>query len=96
MVGTGFERHVDMGAHKRLRPVPPRLRVAQGHDFGMRSAGLLGVSCAEQPALAVSDHAADPGIGVAEADGLTRQGQRHVHGFGGREVAVGVQDGVSK
>ncbi len=38
--------------------------IAQGHDFGVRAAGLLGVALADQFAVCVGDGAADARIGV--------------------------------
>ena len=63
------------------------LRVAQGHDFGVGSAGTLRMALAQQLAIGVGDDAADMGIRRAQGQALMgkRQGLGHVgvHGADG-------------
>jgi hypothetical protein len=66
LVGAGLQRDPGGGA---AHIVPARSDIAQGHDFRMRTAGLLGVALAQHIACGAGDDAADPGVGIAKALG---------------------------
>ena len=68
------------------------LSVLQGHDFGMRTAGTLGMSLSQHLALRIHNDAAHPRIGRGDAHGLCGQIERPLHGLAGwqRAVEVGV------
>ncbi len=66
MVGTGFQRHVGRGAFDGFTA---SLCIAQGHDFGVRATGLLGVALANHPAVGGGEDAANAGVGVGKLSG---------------------------
>jgi len=76
VVRAGFQAHAGRCAPHRLAV---RSGVAQGHDFRVRSAGLLGVAAADHAAIGAGDDAADAWVGVRQPDRLLRQRQRVAH-----------------
>jgi hypothetical protein len=64
VVGTGFQRHVGRGAFDGFTA---SLRIAQGHDFGMRAPGLLGVALSDHLTVGRGEDAAYAGVGVGQA-----------------------------
>ena len=73
LVGAGLQRDIGGGTHCR---VAAGLRVAQGHDLGMRITGLLGAALAYDLALVAHQHAAYARIGVGNMQRLLRQCER--------------------
>ena len=76
VVRAGLQCHIGDGSGDRMAF---GLRIAQGHDFRMGLAGLLGVAFAQDPPVGRNDHAAHAGIGLGQAHGAAglRQGLLH-------------------
>ena len=79
LVGAGFQRDIGRCTHCR---VAAGLRVAQGHDLGVRATGLLGAALADHRAMGVHQHAAHARVWVGKIERLLRPCQRL------RQVAV--------
>lgn len=74
MVRAGLQGDVGGGS---LGAMAAGLGIAQGHDLGVRAPGLLGEALADAlPTILGHQHAADPRVGVAQANGAVRQHQR--------------------
>ena len=63
MVRAGLQGDMGSGTYQRMAD---GASFAQGHDFGVRAACLLGVSLADQFAVAIDEDAADVWVGIGE------------------------------
>jgi len=70
LVGAGLQSHIGGGA---CHTVAAGLRIAQGHDLGVRTAGALGGTGTQQLAVGRNDDAANTWVGrCEEQDGLRK------------------------
>jgi hypothetical protein len=78
MVRAGLQRDKS-GAATHVQA--PGLGIAQGHHLGVRPACLLGVALPCHQAVGTQQHATHAGIGVGQAERLSRQAHGLAHCF---------------
>ena len=79
MVIAGLQRDVKSGARDLYAA---RGRIAQGHDFGMRTTCLLGKSMADDLLFRIDDDAADTRVGRGKKKRLSCLLKRFSHVIG--------------